>query len=190
MLSNYNYTDTSVGDLSAKKMEEETNTKGDGGCCPQLERRLKAGLLAMQLEIEESKREREEYIRELKECIALRDEQLTAAFEQIRERDNVIKETGDQANVSERRIEELTETVQQLMNAREKEETVQVSRRKRSQQAPLKAQQFEVNFKAEAFTSHYVMTMAVPGAKLAMNSYQIKQEMIEKLGTKIEEYIG
>ena len=56
MLSNYSCTDTSIGDhLNAKKMDEETEMEGDGGCCRHLERGLEAGLSAIQLEIEKSK---------------------------------------------------------------------------------------------------------------------------------------
>ena len=61
---------------------------------------------------------------------------------------------------------------------------MQVSGRRRSQQAPRKAQQFETEFKVEVFTNHYVMAMAISRAKLTMNPYHIEQEMSEILGTK------
>ena len=86
MLINYNCADTPVDDNpSAGKMEEETHTEGDKECYRQLERRLEARVVAMQLEIDESKREREEHISDLLECISLRDEQHTTAFQQTKE---------------------------------------------------------------------------------------------------------
>ena len=58
----------------------------------------------MQLEMEESKRERQEYIRDLTECIALRDNSARLLSSKLV---SVVKEIKDNSNISDHKIEKL-----------------------------------------------------------------------------------
>ena len=89
-----------------------------GGCCEELEerldRRFEARLVALEIEIAESKRSHEEYVTELKECIVLRDEQLQATLQVVKEKDATIDTLRLRLEESEGRIGELCEAEREL----------------------------------------------------------------------------
>ena len=61
-------------------MDRSTDAVCGTVSCREVENRTEARMAAFHLELEESKKEKEECIAQLKEFIVLRDEQLTAAM--------------------------------------------------------------------------------------------------------------
>ena len=79
-------------------------------------------MIALQVEMAGTRRSNDEYVTELKECIALRDEQLVAALNMVKEKDKVINSMKGKIEEGERQIVELIKTVEKLKTSHLKNE--------------------------------------------------------------------
>ena len=144
-------------------------------------------MVAIQLEWEESKKEEEEYIAQLKKCIVLRDEQLTAAMNQIRERDKIIDDFKSKIRENETKIYEVNNKVYQITKEKENQTMnirEPVRQRNRKSQQQQRQVNCDLNFGRSAYTAHYILNMKEPGERRKMNPFHVEDELTDVLGHK------
>ena len=166
-----------------RKMEESDDPGGGiSACCRMLAEKLRAEfesrIVALEAGAVQTELRHEDYNNQLKEIIALRDEQLLVANGEIKERDLIINQLKQEVENSKERVEQLTKKIDGLLMNRKNTETKTIPRPKRQDYRP--ADLSEV-FSKECFPEFFVMSFK-NGEKSMMCPFNLERELVTILG--------
>ena len=164
--------------------------KGSGGCCEELEerlgRRFEARLVTLEIEIAESKRSHEEYVTELKECIVLRDKQLQATLEVVKEKEVTIDTLRLRLEESEGRIGERREAVRELTEQLESNQMKKVAEGKSKPRPKTSYSRVSIPEVAreKPYDKYFVVNVSEVGARQTLCPYKVEKAITKAIAGK------